>query len=154
MQLQQEKQITKLNLLRKCGLLAHTSPTFLKNCWIKKLLFCLRLILGKPSQSGSARLGHIPSLPWESQLPLKPCILLQPLDFIGNCDSFDFLLDSYCCLLPTLCRGQLSPAPLAELSQLDRSCLRLVFCSLLIYYKITPFSPVFANSRKTSNRNP
>ena len=24
-------------LLRKCGLLAHTSPTFLKNCWIKKL---------------------------------------------------------------------------------------------------------------------
>ena len=25
-------------LLRKCGLLAHTSPTFLKNCWIKKLL--------------------------------------------------------------------------------------------------------------------
>ena len=27
----------KSNLLRKCGLLAHTSPTFLKNCWIKKL---------------------------------------------------------------------------------------------------------------------
>ena len=25
-------------LLRKCGLLAHTSPAFLKNCWIKKLL--------------------------------------------------------------------------------------------------------------------
>ncbi|MCI7422589.1 MAG: hypothetical protein MSA57_05090 [Ruminococcus sp.] len=25
------------NLLRKCGLLAHTSPAFLKNCWIKKL---------------------------------------------------------------------------------------------------------------------
>ena len=24
-------------LLRKCGLLAHISPTFLKNCWIKKL---------------------------------------------------------------------------------------------------------------------
>ena len=37
MQLQQEKQTAKLNLLRKCGLLAHTSPTFLKNCWIKKL---------------------------------------------------------------------------------------------------------------------
>ena len=29
----------KSNLLRKCGLLAHTSPAFLKNCWIKKLLF-------------------------------------------------------------------------------------------------------------------
>ena len=27
----------KSNLLRKCGLLAHTSPTFLKKCWIKKL---------------------------------------------------------------------------------------------------------------------
>ena len=32
----------QFDLLRKCGLLAHASPTFLKNCWIKKLLFCLR----------------------------------------------------------------------------------------------------------------
>ena len=32
-------------LLRKCGLLAHTSPTFLKNCWIKKLFNCLRLVV-------------------------------------------------------------------------------------------------------------
>ena len=31
-------------LLRKCGLLAHTSPTFLKNCWIKKLFIRLRLV--------------------------------------------------------------------------------------------------------------
>ena len=31
------KPCYKDNLLRKCGLLAHTSPTFLKNCWIKKL---------------------------------------------------------------------------------------------------------------------
>ena len=31
--------IAKFRLLRKCGLLAHTSPTFLKNCWIKKLSF-------------------------------------------------------------------------------------------------------------------
>ena len=38
MQLQQEKQIAKLNLLRKCGLLAHTSAAFLKNCCIEKLL--------------------------------------------------------------------------------------------------------------------
>ena len=44
MQLQQGKQIAKSNLLRKCGLLAHTSPTFLKNCWIKKLLFRLWLV--------------------------------------------------------------------------------------------------------------
>ena len=44
-------------------------------------------------KSGSARLGHIPSLPWESQLPLKPCISLQPPDSNGNCDSFDSLFD-------------------------------------------------------------
>ena len=52
------------NLLRKCGLLAHTSPAFLKNCWIKKLLFACgswleTLLLGKPLESGSVRLGHI-----------------------------------------------------------------------------------------------
>ena len=51
------------------------------------------LLLGKPPKSGSARLGHIPSLPWESQLPLKPCISLQPLDFKSNCDSSDYFLD-------------------------------------------------------------
>ena len=96
MQLQQEKQIAKSNLLRKCGLLAHTSPAFLKNCWIKKLFSCLRLVLGIPPESGSARLGHIPSLPWESQLPLKPCLSLQPSDFKGNCDFSDSLLD-FCC---------------------------------------------------------
>ena len=50
------------NLLRKCGLLAHTSPTFLKNCWIKKLLFRLRLVLGKPTAYGSAK--SLCSLPW------------------------------------------------------------------------------------------
>ena len=52
----------------------------------------LKLLLGKPPETGSARLGHIPSLPWESQLPLKPCISLQPLDFKGNCDSSDCFL--------------------------------------------------------------
>ena len=44
MQLQQGKQIAKSSLLRKCGLLAHTSPAFLKNRWIKKLFFRLRLV--------------------------------------------------------------------------------------------------------------
>jgi len=43
MQLQQEKQIAKSNLLRKCGLLAHTSAAFLKNCCTEKLFSCLRL---------------------------------------------------------------------------------------------------------------
>ena len=33
------KTSCKFYLLRKRGLLAHTSPAFLKNCWIKKLLF-------------------------------------------------------------------------------------------------------------------
>ena len=37
MQLQQEKQTAKSNLLRKCGLLAHTSAAFLKNCCTEKL---------------------------------------------------------------------------------------------------------------------
>ena len=37
MQLQQENKVAKSNLLRKRGLLAHTSPAFLKNCWSKKL---------------------------------------------------------------------------------------------------------------------
>ena len=56
----------------------------------QKTFGCLRLVLGKPSESGSARLGHIPSLPWEPQLPLKPYLLLQPLNFKGNCDSLRF----------------------------------------------------------------
>ena len=56
----------------------------------QKTFVCLRLVLGIPPESGSARLGHIPSLPKESQLPLKPCISLQPSDFEGNCDSLRF----------------------------------------------------------------
>ena len=57
------------------------------------IVSCETWLLEKPPESDSARLEHIPSLPWESQLPLKPCISLQPLDFKGNCDSSDFLLD-------------------------------------------------------------
>jgi len=33
------------DLLRKCGLLAHTSAAFLKNCCTEKLFRCLRLVL-------------------------------------------------------------------------------------------------------------
>ena len=57
------------------------------------IVLCKILFLEIPPESGSARLGHIPSLPLESQLPLKPCISLQPLDFKGNCDSSDCFLD-------------------------------------------------------------
>ena len=39
------KPCYKDNLLRKCGLLAHTSPAFLKNCWSKKLFFACGLFL-------------------------------------------------------------------------------------------------------------
>ena len=39
MQLQQGKQIEKSSLLRKCGLLAHTSAAFLKNCCTENFLF-------------------------------------------------------------------------------------------------------------------
>ena len=61
----------------------------------------LRLILGKPPESGSARLGHIPSLPWESQLPLKPCSIISAFCFEGNCDSSNSLLD-FCCSSQTV----------------------------------------------------
>ena len=44
MQLQQENKVAKSNLLRKCGLLAHTSAAFLKNCCTEKLFICLRLV--------------------------------------------------------------------------------------------------------------
>ncbi len=37
--------------------------------------------------------GAHPQLAWESQLPLKPYLSLQPSDFKGNCDSSDLLLD-------------------------------------------------------------
>ena len=33
------------NLLRKCGLLAHTSAAFLKNCCTEKFFRCLRLLV-------------------------------------------------------------------------------------------------------------
>ena len=85
-----------------CSTLAGKSRGETPFCRTLKIVFsrshsfivsCKTLFLGIPPESGSARLGHIPSLPWESQLPLKPCISLQPLDFKGNCDSSDCFLD-------------------------------------------------------------
>ena len=43
------KTCCKYNLLRKCGLLAHTSAAFLKNCCTEKLFICLRLAFLKPT---------------------------------------------------------------------------------------------------------
>ena len=99
------------------------------------------LLLGKPPKSGSARLGHIPSLPRESQLPLKPCISLQPFDLKGNCDSSDFLLD-FCCIfivqfdLLRKC-GLLAHASAAFLKNccIEKLfvCLRLGYCSPFLF---------------------
>ena len=78
---------------QRSGLLALNLANIFEKLLDQKTFSCLRLVLGIPPESGSARLGHIPSLPWESQLPLKPYLSLQPSDFKGNCGSFDSLLD-------------------------------------------------------------
>ena len=57
MQLQQEKQFSKTNLLRKCGLLAHTSAAFLKNCCTEKLFRCLWL--GMENQPANRNDSHL-----------------------------------------------------------------------------------------------
>ncbi len=82
---------------QRSGLLALNLANIFEKLLDQKTFSCLWLVLGKPIAYGSARLGHIPSLPWESQLPLKPYLSLQPSDFKGNCDSFNFLLD-FCCI--------------------------------------------------------
>ena len=81
---------------QRSGLLALNLANIFEKLLDQKTFVCLRLVFGKPFAYGSARLGHIPSLPWESQLPLKPCLSLQPSDFKGNCDFSDSLLD-FCC---------------------------------------------------------
>ena len=64
MQLQQEKQTAKFNLLRKCGLLAHTSAAFLKNCCTEKLFIRLRLAIKNNTlrKTICVRFGRIASL--------------------------------------------------------------------------------------------
>ena len=81
MQLQQGKQIAKSSLLRKCGLLAHTSPAFLKNCWIKKLFGCLRLGIGNLTSRNTTqiRLGKAGAHP---QLALGIAIAPEILSLI------------------------------------------------------------------------
>jgi len=49
----------KNNLLRKCGLLAHTSPAFLKNCCTEKLLFaCGSYFAPLLKQKRPVRISH------------------------------------------------------------------------------------------------
>ena len=60
-----------------------------------------KLLLGIPPESGSARLGHIPSLPGKPQLPLKPCISLQPFYFKRQLRFLRFSLRFQCVLINT-----------------------------------------------------
>ena len=69
-----------------------------------------KLLLGIPPESGSARLGHIPSLPGKPQLPLKPCISLQPFYFKRQLRFLRFSLRFQCVLINTSVKGDsLSP---------------------------------------------
>ena len=81
--------------------------------------------------------GAHPQLAWESQLPLKPCISLQPLDFKGNCDSSDCFLDvcfiSWCSFDLLRKCGLLAHTSAAFLKNCCNEklfrCLRLLVCS-------------------------
>ena len=53
---------------QRSGLLALNLANIFEKLLDQKTFICLRLILGKSLAYGSARLGHIPSLPWKSQL--------------------------------------------------------------------------------------
>ena len=61
-------------------------------CRMWKTVFPKRSLLGIPPESGSARLGHIPSLPWESQLPLKPCPIFTTFSFSRQLRFFRYSL--------------------------------------------------------------
>ena len=69
-----------------------------------------KLHFGIPPESGSARLGHIPSLPGKPQLPLKPCVSLQPFYFERQLRFLRFSLRFQCVLINTSVKGDsLSP---------------------------------------------
>ena len=84
MQLQQENQSAKYNLLRKCGLLAHTSAAFLKNCCTEKLFGCLRLGIGNNTSkenglSRPAKGGSTPAFAFQrAAIAPLPYSNLQP----------------------------------------------------------------------------
>ena len=127
---------------QRSGLLALNLANIFKKLLDQKTFGCLRLVLGTPLKSGSARLGHIPSLPWESQFPLKPCFSLQPLDLKGNCDSlrfslrclFHFILCSFYLLRKC---GLLAHTSAAFLKNCCTEklfvCLRLGYCSPFLF---------------------
>ena len=87
MQLQQGKQVAKFDLLRKCGLLAHTSAAFLKNCCTEKLFSCLRLVIGNtsPRENGlqrPAKGGSTPAFACQrAAIAPLPCPNLQLISY-------------------------------------------------------------------------
>ena len=95
--------------------------------------------------------GAHPQLAWESQLPLKPCISLQPLDFKSNCDSSDYFLDvcfiSWCSFDLLRKCGLLAHTSAAFLKNCCTEklfiCLRLVSCNQLHIFLFSLLSLVF-----------
>ena len=123
------------------------SPTPRQHFWkiagSKNFSIRLWLIIGNTAlrekllESGSARLGHIPSLPWESQLPLKPCTLITTFWFWRQLQFFhsprfyllilmQFDLLRKCGLLAHTSAAFLKNCCTEKLF----SCLRLVICNL------------------------
>jgi len=83
----------------------------------QKTFGCLRLIIGNLVSRNTTRMrfgkaGAHPQLAWESQLPLKPYLSLQPSDFEGNCDFFDFFLDfCFISLCSLICSANVGCSP-------------------------------------------
>ena len=81
MQLQQGSQIAKFHLFCKCGLLALNLASIFEKLLDQKTFVCLRLVIGNRTSRNISRIrfgkaGAHPQLAWESQLPLKACILI------------------------------------------------------------------------------
>ena len=84
-QLQQGKQIIKYNLLRKCGLLAHTSAAFLKNCCTEKLFISPAAC---PRKTSCIRFGKIASLFALRLVSCNHSSIKKPLcEFLSHSDS-------------------------------------------------------------------
>ena len=83
-------------LLRKCGLLAHTSAAFLKNCCTEKLFSCLRLVfctLFKTKASGE-------NLPPDAFSIGRYFLKITAYFALVSTSSFSFASKSSSCMLP------------------------------------------------------
>ena len=85
--------LVQFYLLRKCGLLAHTSPAFLKNCWIKKLFSCLRLVIETPYswKTNCVWFGRIASLS-AFVLFAGVCVVRIAYEFFLDCSLQEFFM--------------------------------------------------------------